>query len=94
MQRLTPGLKNYMMNLENFKQALESPKSWNLIGSFCSKINLSKTFIPSAKTLYAEDLTSNYLCENSPNYLCNYIIFLHTTPLYIFSSNTTYVLQK
>ena len=33
---------------------------------------LPKKYIPSAKTLYSEDLsniTFNYLCENSPNYL-------------------------
>ena len=64
------------------------------MGYFCPKINLSKKYIPSAKTLYTEDLTFNYLCENSPNYLCHYIIFLDTTPLYFFSSNTTYSLQK
>ena len=27
IQKLTPGLKNYMSNLENIRQALESPKS-------------------------------------------------------------------
>ena len=36
---------------------------------------LSKKLIPSAKTLYTEDLSNiffNYLCENSPNYLCHF----------------------
>ena len=36
---------------------------------------LSKRYIPSAKALYTEDLsniTFNYLCENSPNYLCHF----------------------
>ena len=61
---------------------------------FFLKINLSKRYIPSAKALYTEDLTFNYFCENSPNYLCHYIIFHDTTPLYSFSSNTTYFLQK
>ena len=28
----TPGLKNHMRNLCNFKQAVESPKSWRLMG--------------------------------------------------------------
>ena len=27
IQKLTPGFKNYMMNLDNFRQSLESPKS-------------------------------------------------------------------
>ena len=36
---------------------------------------LSKKYMPSAKTLYTEDLsniTFNYFCENSPNYLCHF----------------------
>ena len=36
---------------------------------------LSKKYIPSAKTLCAEDLSNiifKYLCENSPNYLCHF----------------------
>ena len=89
IQKLTPGFKNHMTNLENIRQALESPKSWNLMGYFCPKINLSKKYIPSAKTLYTEYLTFNYLFENSPNYLRHYITFHDTTPLYLFSSNTT-----
>ena len=27
IQELTPGFKNYMRNLDNFRQAVESPKS-------------------------------------------------------------------
>ena len=61
IQKLTPGFKNQIKNLDNFRQALES-----------QKIHLSKKYIPSAKKLYIEDLsdiTFKYLCENSPNYL-------------------------
>ena len=36
-KRLCPGLKNHMRILDNFKQAVESPKSWNLMGCFCPK---------------------------------------------------------
>ena len=36
-QKPTPGLKNYMRNLDNFRQAVESPKTWNLMGYFCPK---------------------------------------------------------
>ena len=32
MQKLTPGFKNQMRNLDNFRQAVESPKSWNSMG--------------------------------------------------------------
>ena len=31
-QKLTPGFKNHMRNLDNFRQAVESPKSWNSMG--------------------------------------------------------------
>ena len=87
------GFKNYR-NLNNFRQAVESPKSWNLMG-FCPK-----KYIPSAKT-YTVDLsniTFNYLCVDSPNYLChfwNHKSFFTTQLLwYLFSSNITYFLQK
>ena len=36
IQKLTPGLKNLMRNLNNFSQAVESTKTWNLMG-FCPK---------------------------------------------------------
>ena len=76
IQKLAPGFKNHMKNLNNFTQAVESPKSWNLMGYyFCpKKIHLSKKCIPSAKTLYTEDFNFlfNYLCENSPNFLCHF----------------------
>ena len=32
MQKLTPGFRNHMRNLDNFTQAVESPKSWNSMG--------------------------------------------------------------
>ena len=37
MQKLTPGFKNDMRNLDNFRKAVESPKSWNSMGYFCPK---------------------------------------------------------
>ena len=64
-QKLTPGFKNHMRNLDNFRQAVESLKSGNSIGY----VLLSKKYIRSAKTLYTEDLsniTFNW-CENSSN---------------------------
>ena len=62
------GFKNYR-NLNNFRQAVESPKSYNLMG-FCPK-----KYISLAKTLCAADLskiTFNYLCVDLPNYLCHF----------------------
>ena len=63
------------------------------MGYFCPKINLSKKYIPSAKRLYTEDLTFNYLYENSPNYLCHYIIFT-TQLLCIFLAQTGHSFYK
>ena len=59
-----------MRNLDNFRQAVENPKSSNSKGLY-----LSKNYIRSAKTLYVEDLsniTFNYLCDNLPNSLCHF----------------------
>ena len=52
-------------------------------GLLLSKNKFVQKYIPSAKTLYTEYLTFNYLCENSPNYLCHYITFYNTTPLFL-----------
>ena len=42
--------------------------------TFIQKIHLSKKYIPSAKTYteHLSNITFNYLCENSPNYLCHF----------------------
>ena len=37
IQKLTPGFKNHMRNLDKFRQAVESPKSWNSMGCFGPK---------------------------------------------------------
>ena len=37
IQKLTLGFKNHTRNLDNFRQAVESSKSWNLMGYFFSK---------------------------------------------------------
>ena len=87
------SFKNYR-NLNNFRQAVESPKNRNLMGS------CPKKYISSAKT-YTVDLsniTFNYLCVDLPNYLChfwNHKSFFTTQLLwYLFSSNITYFQQK
>ena len=95
IQKLTHGFKNHMRNLDNFRQAVESPKCWNSMGSFCTK-----KYIPLAKTLYTEDLsniTLNYLCENSPNFLCHFwnpILFFTTQLLRIFLAQTLHTFYK
>ena len=72
MQKLTPCFKNHMRNLDNFRQGLESGKSKKLKSN---GLDLSEKYIPSAKTLYTEELSSitlNYLFESSPNSLCHF----------------------
>ena len=39
IQTLTPGFKNHMRNLGNFRQAVESPKSLNSMGYFFYREN-------------------------------------------------------
>ena len=83
IQKLTPGLKNHKRNLDNFKQAKESPKSWNLTGYFCPK----DTFLQLKHTEDLSNITFNFLCENLRNDLChfwNHVSFFTTVLLYIF----------
>ena len=62
-------------------------------------LHLFKKYIPSAKTLYTEDLsniTFNY-CENSPNSLChfwNHKSFFTTQLVCIFSGQTLYTFDS
>ena len=39
IQKLTPDFKNHMRNLKNFRQAVESPKIWNLMDFCVQKIH-------------------------------------------------------
>ena len=83
------GFKNYR-NLNNFRQEVESPKSWNLI-VFCPK-----KYIPSAK-VDLSNITFNYLCVDSPNYLChfrNHKSFFTTQILCIFLAQTLHTFYK
>ena len=34
---MTPDFKNHMRKLDNFRQAVQSPKSWNSVGIVCLK---------------------------------------------------------
>ena len=49
------------------------------MGHFCPKISLSKRYLVSAKTLYTEYLTFNYLCGNSQSYLSIYHFLQHSS---------------
>ena len=37
LQKLTPGFKNPVRNLDNFRQAVENPRSWDPMGYFFPK---------------------------------------------------------
>ena len=70
-KKLTPGLKMYMKTLNNFRQAMESPKSWNSMS-----LLWSKKLIPSAKTLYTEDSSKNvfnFLCKKFTKFLMSFL---------------------
>ena len=72
---------------EEFEQPQTSTRKSKKLKSdwlLLSKNKFVQKYIPSAKTLYTEYLTFNYLCEISPNYLCHYITFHDTAPLYFF----------
>ena len=64
-----------------------------------SGLHLLKKYIPSAKTLYTEDLfniTFNY-CENSPNFLChfwNHKSFFTTQLVCIFLAQTLHIFDR
>ena len=84
-----------MRNLNNFRQAVESPKKLKF-----DELLLSKKYIPSANTLHSGDLfniTFNCLCENSPNFLChfwNHQSFFATQLLCIFLAQTLHIFYK
>ena len=93
--------KNWLLVLKTtWKIWTTSEKQWEVQKVEIPWALLPKKYIPSAKTLYAEDLsniTFNYLCESSPSFLChfwNHKSFFTTQFLSIlFSSNITYFLQ-
>ena len=83
IQKLTPGFKNHLRNLENFRQALEGPKSCNLMGYFCPK-NTFLILIPNTSHSYVIspvifETISHFSRQNSSAF---------------FSSNITSFLQK
>ena len=92
-KKLTPGFKNHMRNLDNFRQAVVQKVE-------IQYATFVKKFIPSAKTLYKEGLsniTINYLCENSPHSLChfwNHMSFFTTQLVYIILAQTLHAFDK
>ena len=78
IQKLTPGFKNHMRNLDNFRQAVESPKSSNSMGYICPK-NAFLQLKPYIQRIYLTLLSTTCVkIHQTP-----YIIFYDTTCLYI-----------
>ena len=87
MEKLTPGFKNYLRNLKNFRQTMKIFKRRNSMGYICSKNTLLqlKHCIQSA---YQTLLSTTLKIHQIP-----YIIFetiRHFSRHNIFSSNITY----
>ena len=85
IQKLTPGFKNHMRNLDNFRQA----KSRNSMGSFCPK----NTFLQLKHYIQRIYLTllSTACVRIHSNSLCHFLndnSFDDTTPLYFFLAQT------
>ena len=78
----TRGLKNHMRNLDNYRQAVESPKSpksWNLMGYFCLKITFLQ--LKHIQRIYPTLLSTSCVKIHQ----MTYVIFetICKTPLYI-----------
>ena len=79
IQKPTPGLKNHMRNLDNYRQAVESPKSWNFVQKLHSfSYNIYRGFIRHYFQLLAWKFTKWLM-----SFLKPYVIFHDTAPLYI-----------
>ena len=100
IQKLIPSFKIHMRNWATLDKQWKVQKVKTWWATFVQKIHLSKKYIPSAKTLYTEDLsiiTFNYLCENSPNCLYhfwNHKLFFTTQLLCTLLTQTLYTFHK
>ena len=79
----TPGLKNHMRNLGNYRQAVKSSKIWNLMGYFCPK----NTFLQlkHIQRIYQTLLSTRCLKTHQMTYVIFETIchFSRHSPLYI-----------
>ena len=93
-KKLNPSLKNHIRNLGNFRQAVEGPKNWYLMGYFCPKNILLqlKHYIP---RIYPTLLSTT--CEDSPNdvyHFWKHFSFFTSQPLHVFSAQTLHTFHK
>ena len=93
--RLTPGFKNYMRNLGKFRQAVESPKRWNLMGYICPKNTflllkhyLQRIFLTFLSTTCKKIHQISFVIFETISHFSRHNSFV------FFSSNITYFLQK
>ena len=95
IQKLTPGFRHHMRNLDNFRQAVESPKSLNSMGYFWLK-NTCLQLKYYTQRIYLTLLSTTCVKIHQITYVIFETInhFYDTTHLYFFNSNITYVLQK
>ena len=87
LQKLRPCFKNHMRNLDNFRQAVESPKSWNKMDYFCRKNTFLRLqhYIPK---IYLTLLSATWVKIHQNTYVVFetiYTSFLTTQFLCIFS---------
>ena len=82
----------YMRNLDNFRQAVQSQKSWNSMGYICPKTTFLqlKHYIQKIILHYFQLLVWKF----TKFIKIPYVIFHDTTRLFYFSSNITYFWQK
>ena len=92
IQKLTPGFKNHMGKLDNFRKAVESPKSWNSMGYICPK----NTFLQlkHIQRIYLATTCVWKFTKFLLSFLKPLAIFHGTTRLYYFSSSITYFWQN
>ena len=95
IQELTPGFKNHMRNLDNFRQAVETPKNWNSMGYICPK----NTFLQLKhyiQRIYLTLLSTTCVKIHQIPYVIFETIshFSRHNSSVFFSSNITYFLQK
>ena len=94
MQKLSLGFKNHMRSLDNFRQPVESPKSWNSMGYICPK----NTFLQlkQIQRIYLTLLSTTCVkIHQIPYFIFETITyFSRQNSNVLFSSNIAYFWQK
>ena len=93
MQKLIPGFQNHMRNLDNFRQAVESPKSWNSMGYICLKTTFFhlKHYLQIYLTLLS---TTSVKIHQIPYAIFETMSFFTTQLIYIILGETLHTFDK